>query len=179
MTSLRHLRHLMLAGFMLLACMVLLSAAQAHAQGRGGARGGMMGMGGGRMGDRGLTPSAGSQTIHRGPMLAPPGRFWDDKKTVKKLDLRPEQQKRMDDLFNSSKDNLLSLYNNLQNEQQRFGSMSREDLQDENKVFAQIDRVAQARADLEKANAHLLLQIRKELDPPQLAELDHEIASSQ
>jgi Spy/CpxP family protein refolding chaperone len=177
LTPFLHLRHFLLAGFMLLACMVLLSASQAHAQGRGG-RGGMMGMGG-RMGERGLGPSAGSQTFHRGPMLAPPGRFWDDKKTVKKLDLRPDQQKRMDDLFNSSKDNLLSLYNNLQSEQQRFGSMSREDLQDENKVFAQIDRVAQARADLEKANAHLLLQIRKELDPPQLAELDHEIASSQ
>lgn len=177
MTPLRHLRHSLLAGFMLLACIALF-AAQARAQGRGGSRGGMMGMGD-HMGDRSLGPSAGSQPVHRGPALAPPGRFWDDKKTAKKLDLRPEQQKRMDDLFNASKDNLLSLYNNLQSEQQRFGSMSREDLQDENKVFAQIDRVTQARADLEKANAHLLMQIRKELDPPQLAELDHEIAGSQ
>jgi Spy/CpxP family protein refolding chaperone len=169
----------MLGGFMLLACIALLNATPAHAQGRGGGRGGGMMGGGGHMGDHSLGPSATSQSSHSGPILAPPGRFWDDKKTAKKLDLRPDQQKRMDDLFNSSKDNLLSLYNNLQNEQQRFGAMSREDLQDESKVFAQIDRVSQARADLEKANAHLLLQIRKELDPPQLAELDHEIASSQ
>jgi Spy/CpxP family protein refolding chaperone len=143
----------------------------------------MGGAGGFRMGEHSERgdmggPNVASQPVHNGPMFAPSGRFWDDKKTVKSLSLRPDQQKRMDDLFNSSKDNLVSLYDNLQHEQQRYNSMSREDMQDETKVFAQIDRVSQARSDLEKAKAHLLLQIRKELDPQQLDELDHEIASS-
>ena len=174
MTSLRHLRPLLLGG------LLLLSASLAHAQGRGG-RGGMGG-GGFRMGgggrDLGGPNVAASQPVHNGPMFAPSLRFWDDKKTVKNLNLRPDQQKRMDDLFNSSKDNLVSLYDNLQREQLRYNSMSREDMQDESKVFAQIDRVSQARADLEKARAHLFLQIRKEMDPPQLEELDRETASS-
>jgi hypothetical protein len=51
-------------------------------------------------------------------------------------------------------------------------------LQDETKVFAAIDRVSQARADLEKANVHLLLQIRQQLDPSQLEQLDREIANA-
>ena len=55
--------------------------------------------------------------------------------------------------------------------------MSTSELSDESKIFASIDRVAQARAELEKANAHILLQIRKELDASQLAALDREIAS--
>ena len=83
----------------------------------------------------------------------------------------------MDDILAANKGTLLSLYSNLKHEEDRLTSMSREDLQDEAKVFAGIDRVAQARADLEKANAHTLLQIRKELDAQQLAELDREVAS--
>jgi Spy/CpxP family protein refolding chaperone len=177
LTLRRYLRPLLLGG-------LLLGASLAHAQGRGGGRGGMMGGGGGvRMGERDLGdhgPAVANQqpAAHNGPMFAPSWRFWDDKKAVKSLNLRPDQQKRMDDLFNSSKDNLVSLFDNLQHEQLRYNSMSREDMQDESKVFAQIDRVSQARADLEKARAHLLLQIRKEMDPQQLDELDRQIAST-
>jgi len=175
LTSLRHLRPLLLGG------LLLLGASLAHAQGHGGGgRGGMGGGGGFRIGEHDLGgPNVASQpVVHNGPMFAPSLRFWNDKKTVKSLNLRPDQQKRMDDLFNSSKDNLVSLYDNLQHEQLRYNSMSRDDMQDEGKVFAQIDRVSQARADLEKARAHLFLQIRKEMDPPQLEELDRETASS-
>ena len=39
-------------------------------------------------------------------------------------------------------------------------------------LFAQIDRVAQARADLEKATTHLMLQVRKEMDADQITRLD-------
>jgi Spy/CpxP family protein refolding chaperone len=170
----RYLRPLLLGG------LLLLSASLAHAQGRGGGRGGIRGEGGGgfRMGEHDIGgPPAASQPVHNGPMFAPSLRFWNDKKTVKSLNLRPDQQKRMDDLFDSNKDNLVSLYGNLQREQLRYNSMSREDMQDESKVFAQIDRVSQARADLEKARAHLLLQIRKEMDPEQLDAMDREIAN--
>jgi Spy/CpxP family protein refolding chaperone len=50
-------------------------------------------------------------------------------------------------------------------------------LQDEAKVFAQIDRVASASADLEKERAHVQIQIRQQMDPDQLNKLDSEIAS--
>ena len=135
-------------------------------------------MGGNRGGDRGAM-STPTPHIHTAPQLSLPGRWWDDKKNVKLLNLRSDQQSRMDDIFEANKGNLKSLYDNLKQEEQHFGSMSHEDLQDETKVFAEIDRVAQARADLEKANFHILLQIRKEMDPGQVAALDREIANAQ
>jgi Spy/CpxP family protein refolding chaperone len=171
--------------FSLLLCVAMLFSAAALAQ-RGG--GGMGGPGGGGMGHGGMmephdgmgmmrSPNAQAH-IHAEPIITLPGRWWDDKKTMRSLNLRPEQQERMDAIFNANKDNLMGLYTNLQREQQRFVQMPREDLQDESKVFAQIDRVAQARADLEKANFHTLIQIRHEMDPEQLAALDKTIADS-
>jgi hypothetical protein len=55
--------------------------------------------------------------------------------------------------------------------------MSAKDLQDQGKVFAQIDRVAGARAELEKENAYILMQIRQQLDADQVSKLDAEIAN--
>jgi Spy/CpxP family protein refolding chaperone len=106
------------------------------------------------------------------------GRWWDDHKTVKKLTLRPDQQQRMDTIFEANKPTLINLYTNLQREESHLATLPPGDLQDETKVFAAIDRVSQARADLEKEKVHYLLQIRAQLDPPQLASLDHEIATS-
>lgn len=151
-----------------------------------GPGGGMMGGGnrGGDFGHMGGPPPMGGErhgdfggpTVH-GPQLGPPGRWWDDKHLAKTLSLRSDQQRRMDDIFNANKGQLLNLYSNLQREEAHLASMPASDLQDESKVFAGIDRVSQARADLEKENAHILLQIRHELDPDQVAKLDREIAS--
>jgi Spy/CpxP family protein refolding chaperone len=105
------------------------------------------------------------------------GRWWDDHKTVKKLSLRPDQQQRMDNIFETNKPTLITLYFNLQREETHLASLPPADLQDETKVFAAIDRVSQARSDLEKQNAHMLLQIRQQLDPQQLQALDRQIAS--
>ncbi len=162
---------------------ILLAGLSARAQGRGGPPpggpgGGMMG-GGIRMGfagDRGPSPAFERPTTHAGPQLGLPGRWWDDGKTARKVGLRSDQQRRMDDIFEANKGNLLSLLGNLQREETRLVSLTPNELQDEAKVFAAIDRVAQARADLEKANAHTLMLIRQQMDPTQLAALDHQIA---
>ena len=168
---------------MLPVCLVLLGGLMARAQ-RGGGGGGMGGPGGGMMGGRGGGEMGGMNRLQSQPLRSEPqitlgGRWWDDKKTVKSLNLRSDQQQRMDGIFEANRGNLISLNENLQREQERFVAMPREDLQDETKVFAAIDRVAQARADLEKAKFHVLLQIRKEMDPQQIAALDRQIASNQ
>jgi len=140
----------------------------------------MMG-GGERMGfvpDRGPSPSFSRPAPRSGPQLGLAGRWWDDNKTAKKLGLRSEQQRRMDDIFEANKSNLLGLLANLQREENHLSSLPPGELQDEAKVFAAIDRVAQARADLEKANAHILMQIRQQMDSNQLAALDREIAAA-
>jgi Spy/CpxP family protein refolding chaperone len=115
---------------------------------------------------------------HPGLQLGLGGRWWDESKTMRKLNLRNDQQRRMDDIFEANKPTLLNLYANLQREESHLASLPSGDLQDEGKVFAAIDRVSQARAELEKANIHLLLQIRQQLDPDQVTQLDREIANS-
>ena len=112
------------------------------------------------------------------PQLGPPGRWWDDKHVARSLSLSPEQQHRMDDIFENSRSSLLSSYGNLQREQDRLASLSGNELKDETRVFAAIDRVTQARAELEKQSAHILMQIRRELTPEQLAALAHSQAAS-
>jgi Spy/CpxP family protein refolding chaperone len=128
---------------------------------------------------RDRTPVAEPQPpLRHGLQLAPPGRWWDDHKTVKHLTLRTDQQRRMDEIFETNKPKLQSLLTNLQIEEAKLSNMSPADMQDETKVFAAIDRVTQAHAELEKAEAHTELQIRQQLDPTQLAQLDKEIAEA-
>jgi Spy/CpxP family protein refolding chaperone len=107
-----------------------------------------------------------------GLQLGPPGRWWDDKHYVKALHLRPEQQKRMDGLFDENRSTLVNRFQTLQQEESKMEALSRASNLDEATLFSQIDRVAQARADLEKANTHLMLQVRKEMDADQVSRLD-------
>jgi Spy/CpxP family protein refolding chaperone len=116
--------------------------------------------------------------MRRGLQLAPPGRWWDDHKTARHLSLRTDQQSRMDEIFETNKPKLQTLLTNLQIEETKLTNLSPADLQDETKVFAAIDRVTQAHADLEKAEAHTELQIRQQLDPTQVAQLDKEIVQA-
>jgi Spy/CpxP family protein refolding chaperone len=108
-----------------------------------------------------------------GLQLGPPGqKWWDDKSFAKSLKLRPEQQARMDAIFDQNKTALLTRLQNLQQVESQMEEISRSPNPDEAALFTQIDRVAQARADLEKANTHMLLQIRKEMDADQIVRLE-------
>lgn len=104
--------------------------------------------------------------------LGPPGRWWDNKQMARSIGLDSRQQKRMDDVFGGNRDNLVKLYNNLQHEESQLQKLTRSRELDENQIFQQIDRITQARGELEKANAHMLLQIRKELTPEQASRLN-------
>jgi hypothetical protein len=47
-----------------------------------------------------------------------------------------------------------------------------QNVQGDGALFAQIDRVEQARADLQKASTHLMLQVRNEMDTDQISRFD-------
>ena len=111
-------------------------------------------------------------TMRGGLQLGPPGRWWDDPQFARSIGLDSKQQHRMDDVFGANKGNLVKLYKNLQHEESQLEKTTRGKELDENTIFQQIDRVTQARGELEKANAHMLLQIRKEMTPQQAALLD-------
>jgi Spy/CpxP family protein refolding chaperone len=147
-------------------------AATASAQGRGGMPGGMGRGGMGGQGGQGRGMVIPAPEYRGGLKLGPPGRWWDNKTVAKHVGVDANQQRRMDDIFTANRDTLMNLYKNLQHEESQLEKITRAKGLDENQIFQQIDRVTQARGELEKANAHYLLQIRKELTPDQSARLD-------
>ena len=115
---------------------------------------------------------ASSSSMRGGLQLGPPGRWWDDRKFAKSLGLNGDQQKRMDNIFGQNRDLLLSRYEALQKAKSRLEGLTRSGKPSEAALFGEIDRVAQARADLEKANTHMLLQLRDEMTLEQVGRLD-------
>ena len=104
----------------------------------------------------------------------PPGRWWMDPMLVQKLGLTADQQKRIDTQFQQSRLKLIDLSAGLQKEEALLEPLLEADRPDESQVLAQIDRVAQARAELEKANARMLLGFRGVLTLEQWKKLQSE-----
>lgn len=92
--------------------------------------------------------------------IAPPGLWWKNPDIIQKLTLTADQQKRMNDIFQQSRLQLIDLKANVEKQEVTLEPMLDANPPDTNKVLAQIDRTAQARAELEKANAKMLLGIR-------------------
>jgi Spy/CpxP family protein refolding chaperone len=95
------------------------------------------------------------------------GRWWNDARAIDKYKLSESQRKAMDDIYQQHRLGLVDLHGALQKEELTMEPLIRADQPDENKILAQIDRVAQARAELEKANARMLFEIRRQLTPEQ------------
>jgi Spy/CpxP family protein refolding chaperone len=104
----------------------------------------------------------------------PPGKWWDDPEIVKKLSLTAEQQKKMDETFQQSRLKLIDLEATLEKEEVILDSLMRGPQLDDAKILPSVDRIAQDRAELEKANARFLLAIRHVLTPEQWNQLQAE-----
>ncbi len=104
----------------------------------------------------------------------PPGKWWDDAEMARKLSLTAEQQKKMDDAFQQSRLKLIDLEAALEKEEVILDGLVRGPQLDDAKILPSVDRIAQARAELEKANARFLLAIRHVLTPEQWNQLQAE-----
>lgn len=139
-----------------------LFAGSAHAQQEAG---GPPPEGGGPPFGHGHSPLA--RVFHAGP----PGRWWRDPDFAKLLALTPDQQNRMDQVFQANRPRLIDLSAAMQKEELAMQPLVDAEPPNEALVLAQIDRVAQARAELEKANARMLLGLRSVLTPDQWQKL--------
>lgn len=97
-----------------------------------------------------------------------------DPALVQRLGLTADQQKRIDTLFQQNRLKLIDLSAVVQKEEAILEPLLEADRPDESQVLAQIDRVAQARAELEKANARMLLGFRGVLTLDQWRKLQAE-----
>lgn len=110
---------------------------------------------------------------HRPPMeeaLGPRGthgRWWNDPAMVEKLSLTEDQRKAMDSILLEHREKLIDMRAAVDKAELEMEPLMRADQPNETQILAQIDKVAQARAELEKANARFLLEIRGKLTPDQ------------
>ncbi len=95
------------------------------------------------------------------------GRWWNNPRMVEKLKLTDDQRKAMDDIFQKHREKLIDLRANLEKAEVVMEPLVRADQPNESAVMSQIDKVAQARAELEKANARFLFALRAKLTPDQ------------
>lgn len=99
------------------------------------------------------------------------GRWWNDPGMAQQIGLTDQQKHQMDDIFLQNRLKLIDLNANLEKQDLLLRPMIEADQPDEAKILSQIDAVAQARADLEKANARMLFDLRKTLTPEQWQKL--------
>jgi len=90
-------------------------------------------------------------------------RFWNDPKVVSQLKLTDDQRKAMDGILLEHRERLIDLRASVDKAELGMEPLMSQDQPDEGKIVAQIDQVAQARAELEKANARFLLALRGKL----------------
>lgn len=141
-----------------IAIAAIFAASAAVAQGPGGPGAGL-GSGGPGFGD------------HRPPMeramRGDRGQWWNNPRLVEKLKLTDDQRKAMDAIFQQHREKLVDLRANVEKAEIEMDPLVKADQPNESAVLAQIDKVAQARAELEKANARFLFELRAKLTPDQ------------
>jgi len=99
------------------------------------------------------------------------GKWWTRPDMAQRLSLTDDQKRRMDDIFQQHRLKLIDLEATLEKEEVTLEPLTNADQPDDAKVFAQVDRVALARAELEKANSRMLWQVRRVLTPDQWKQL--------
>ncbi len=148
---------------------ILLGGTLAAAQGPGG--GMVMQEPGSGMG---MQRPGGRLAMHRPPFEQAFGemdRWWNNPRMIERLKLTDDQRKAMDQILYDHRAKLIDLSANLQRAELAMEPLMSADQPDEAAMEAQIDKIVDARAALERANARFLLDIRMKLTADQWKQL--------
>jgi len=116
-----------------------------------------------------VTPSGSTDPL--AALQVAPGTWWNNVDTAATLNLTKDQQRKMDDIFQQFRLKLIDLNAALSKEELIMDPLIAAERLDEMKIVTQIDRIAQARAELEKANSRMLLAIRQSLTMEQWSKI--------
>ncbi len=118
------------------------------------------------------------QAAAGGPMmgLGLGGKWWDRPMLVQRFGLTQEQRERMNGILQQHRLHLVDLRANLQKAEIELEPLVNADEPNDAAVMEQVSKVAEARAELEKANAKLLLDIRHQLTTAQWQQMRQLIA---
>ncbi len=117
-------------------------------------------------GARDSRPDSPSAELHM-----PPGRWWNDPDIAQSVGLSAAQIKRMDETFDGARDHLIDLDAAVRKAEGGLQSLLDTDPIDRGKVMAQVEKLTQAKSELEKAAAQMLLDIRVQLTHDQWVKL--------
>ena len=95
------------------------------------------------------------------------GRWWNNPNVIERLKLTDDQRKQMDAIMLEHREKLIDMRASVEKAELAMEPLIQADQPNESQILAQIDKVAQARAELEKANARFLLALRAKLAPDQ------------
>lgn len=90
-------------------------------------------------------------------------RWWKNSDMVQKIGVSDAQVQQMENIFQENRIKLIDLKAGLEKQEARLEPLMQADNPDEGQIAGQIDKVAAARAELEKANALMLVSIRRVL----------------
>jgi len=111
------------------------------------------------------------------PPPGPPGpdlgKWWKNSDIARELQLTEAQSNQIEQIFLEQRLKLIDLHAELEKQETRLQPLIEADEPDEAKVSAQIDQVLAARGKLEKANAMMMLTIRRVLSVEQWKKLQH------
>ena len=102
-----------------------------------------------------------------GPMGSGGKGWWNNQRIVDQLKLTDDQRKAMDGILLQHREKLIDLRGNLEKAELAMQPLMGADTLNVASATAQIDKVVQARAELERANARFLLAIREKLTADQ------------
>jgi TonB family protein len=99
------------------------------------------------------------------------GAWWTDENVQQQLGLTEDQKTRIQRAYENHRQTLLSNTELVQKEESSLAKLLQADPIDRNAILQQIDRVAQARAELERTNSAMTLEMREVLTRPQWMQL--------
>lgn len=118
------------------------------------------------------TKNAEGAPQHNALQFGPVGRWWDNHSVMQQIGLSKDQQIKMDSIFDANKPAILASYKVFLKAQSSLNAVNKDTKADKATVFAAIDAVNNARSDLQKATSAMLMQIRSEMNPDQIAKLE-------
>lgn len=143
-------------GALVLAIAGVLMAGAAGAQGFGGGQGPGPGFG---PHEPPMQRAFGAAGMQKG--------WWNNPRMVERLKLTDDQRKAMDAIMLAHREKLIDLRANLEKAELEMQPLMSADTPNDAAITAQIDKVVQARGDLERADSRFLLAIRDKLTPDQ------------
>jgi Spy/CpxP family protein refolding chaperone len=97
--------------------------------------------------------------------------WWTNTALVTKLGLTDAQRSRIENTFEAHRQNLTSSKDSLEKEEAQLAKLLEAESIDRGNVFSQINRVIQARGEMERVNATMTLEMREQLTRAQWTQL--------